>query len=182
MPGGPPWHIFGRPVFGCHGLPFLVFVLTVSFTLTAGLELASQSVKPVELTAIWTEPRAVTIAAIMAQPMDEANPERGAATQLYKTGIWHRLCPVEARQTFTDEQGNILVAGSFHEVDTKHAKLGSFERKHRGLVIPKALAKFGPGIYRMKLENTGQCLPEKLLGGLISIHGMTAETTFEIVP
>lgn len=179
----PPYRLLGLTFWSCHGLPAVV-VGFVTLVLGLGIvESASQYVKPVELTAIWTEPRSVSVGAILAQPLDEGEPEHGAATQLYKSGVWNRLCDVEAKQTFTDEQGNVLVAGSFHHVDTKHARLGSFDRKHRGLVVPKALAALGPGIYRMKLENTGSCwFGERLFGGLLAIRGMSAEATFQIVP
>lgn len=155
----------------CHGVPAIILMsAALLFSLTA-FEIASQSVKPVTLSAIWAVPNKVSSAQILAQGSGEG------AIYLHKTGAWNRLCEVTAKQTFVDEHGGSKIEGELHSVDTP-SRAGPFSNKDRFLQIPKLLAN-SPGIWKIQLTNQGVCNP---IERFFPIGGMTAEATFEIVP
>lgn len=164
----PPYRIFGYELAACHGIPALVGIIATLLFSAIAIETASQYVKPVTVDALWVEPRAITAAQIKS----------GGVVKIHKTGNWSRLCGVTAKQTFIDERGGTMLQGEYHVVDTPQ-RAGRFSNKSRDLEIPKLLAT-QPGVWRIKIDNSGVCNTFERL--LLPISGMTAEATFEIVP
>lgn len=170
---GPPWRIFGRTITGCHGMPLLVTSTFVTVLLLLIGELASQSIKPTQLSAIWFEPNKVTVAEIQAQ-----TPGNGAL-HLHKTGVWRRLCPSTSEQMFITERGGEIIKISPHAVDVPK-KTGPIVDKARpaGIQVPKSLmTELGP--IRFRLELTSSCW---WLENYFPIFGGRTEAVFEIVP
>lgn len=173
----PPYKVLGVELWACHGLPALVTLLSAAAVALIMWETASHYVKPVTLTAIWAEPRQITVAEIMAQ-----TPDHGAL-HVYKNGYWSRLCSTTAEQTFIDEQGTISARVLPHKVDVPKTT-GAFATKQRpkGVLIPQELAmkvKFSgkPVLYRFKIENKSDCPMT-----FFPITNAGAEAAFEIIP
>jgi hypothetical protein len=173
MFGGPPWRVFGRTIAACHGVPLFVTVTFVAVLLLLVGELASQSIKPTQLSAIWFEPNKITVAEIQAQ-----TPGNGAL-HLHKTGIWRRLCASTSEQTFITERGGEVLKLAPHTVEVP-SKTGPIRDKVRpvGIQVPKSLmTEFGK--VRFRLELTSSCW---WLENYFPIYGGRTEAVFEIVP
>lgn len=166
-----PYRIFGWTIAACHGVPAITMISAALVVGVLLFELSSQYIKPVELSAIWVEPRTISVKDILAQTDDHA------AVKLHKSGRWNRLCNVTASQTFSDERASTVLYGEDHDVDTP-PRTGTFSNKARDLQIPKMLAT-SPGTWKIRIDNEGNCWP---LERFFPIGGMKAEATFEIVP